>query len=429
MIVFPGGGETGSGNAGGGPHFEGVGSFVPASTHASRDFVLRICSEEAAARAMACDSIQRAVQTVDTRLFRHVGDDTHVTLEDKARWDGKAPLENGMIPAALLPSYVDDVIEAASFDRLPPRGETGKIYVTLDENRQYRWSGSAYVEVSKSVSLGETASSAYPGDKGKKNAEDIGSLKTGKQDLIVGEQLDALNSGATKAKIDSIENKQEKLTDKEKAVLGKGPYLPTIGGGTVLGRYSEQGEPLGAEIKLNNLDGGGSVVEIKSGTQGGPASIIVGDGASGPASIRKGDREVATEEQVATKADEFTAWVVHSTNLDIEAAIGGNVVAPEKVDYMGTFLWSVSIPSIEGYSQQWTLSTTPWEEDLIKIEFPNYYMKNDSSYGFTLTRKRVLRTGDDADGLTDEAKNSLFSSDEFVSAVEAVFDNGETEAF
>jgi hypothetical protein len=56
-----------------------------------------------------------------------------------------AKITSGTIDAARLPSYVDDVIEAANFAALPVTGETGKIYVALDTNKTYRWSGSAYV--------------------------------------------------------------------------------------------------------------------------------------------------------------------------------------------------------------------------------------------------------------------------------------------
>jgi hypothetical protein len=57
---------------------------------------------------------------------------------------------SGKVPAAQLPSFVDDVLEAANFAALPGTGETGKIYVTLDDNKSWRWSGSAYVEISAS---------------------------------------------------------------------------------------------------------------------------------------------------------------------------------------------------------------------------------------------------------------------------------------
>lgn len=60
-----------------------------------------------------------------------------------AWWSGL--LVSGQIPASLLPSYVDDVIEVANFAALPGTGETGKIYITLNDNKQHRWSGSAYI--------------------------------------------------------------------------------------------------------------------------------------------------------------------------------------------------------------------------------------------------------------------------------------------
>lgn len=65
--------------------------------------------------------------------------------------NGVAGLDSsGKVPAAQLPSYVDDVIEVANAAGLPGTGESGKIYVTLDNNRTWRWSGSAYVEISAS---------------------------------------------------------------------------------------------------------------------------------------------------------------------------------------------------------------------------------------------------------------------------------------
>lgn len=92
--------------------------------------------------------------------------------------DGIAPLDgDAKVPSAYLPSYVDDVLEYATKAAFPVTGETGKIYVALDDNLTYRWSGSTYIEVSKSLGLGETTTTAYPGNKGKKNADDIAAHK------------------------------------------------------------------------------------------------------------------------------------------------------------------------------------------------------------------------------------------------------------
>lgn len=96
----------------------------------------------------------------------------------KSYVDGNFPkLTEGVIPASYLPSYVDDVIEAASLSAFPKTGESGKIYVALDTNLTYRWSGTTYVEISPSLALGETSNTAYAGDKGKANATAIAALK------------------------------------------------------------------------------------------------------------------------------------------------------------------------------------------------------------------------------------------------------------
>jgi len=54
---------------------------------------------------------------------------------------------SNLIPSAILPSYVDDVLEYADLAAFPATGESGKIYVALDTNKQYRWSGSTYIQI------------------------------------------------------------------------------------------------------------------------------------------------------------------------------------------------------------------------------------------------------------------------------------------
>lgn len=78
----------------------------------------------------------------------------------------KADLVDGVIPASQLPSYVDDVLEYTALVNFPTVGESGKIYIDQTTNKTYRWSGSAYVEISSSLALGETSSTAYRGDRG-----------------------------------------------------------------------------------------------------------------------------------------------------------------------------------------------------------------------------------------------------------------------
>lgn len=107
----------------------------------------------------------------------NVTNDAQVKRSEMGQANGVATLNSsGMIPSTQLPSYVDDVLEYDNKSAFPASGEAGKIYVAKDTNLTYRWSGSAYVEISPSLALGETSSTAYPGDKGAENRVVINSL-------------------------------------------------------------------------------------------------------------------------------------------------------------------------------------------------------------------------------------------------------------
>lgn len=136
----------------------------------------------------------------DITDFAHTHDDRYYTeSEVDAKLNGKANSSHthaaaditsvnasaitGTIAAANLPSFVDDVLEGyynatdskfyKNYDASAKTysdaytGETGKIYVNLNDNKTYRWSGSAYVVISETIALGETSSTAYRGDRGK----------------------------------------------------------------------------------------------------------------------------------------------------------------------------------------------------------------------------------------------------------------------
>ena len=110
---------------------------------------------------------------------------TFITATEKGANSGVATLDaTGKVPSSQLPSFVDDVIEVADYAALPATGEAGKIYVTLDDNKTYRWGGTAYVEISASIALGETQGTAYEGSKGKANADAI-AAHTGNTDIHV----------------------------------------------------------------------------------------------------------------------------------------------------------------------------------------------------------------------------------------------------
>ena len=98
----------------------------------------------------------------------NVTNDAQVKRSEMGVANGVATLDaDGKVPAAQLPSYVDDVLEFDKKASFPATGEADKIYVAKDTNLTYRWSGTAYVEISVSLALGETSSTAYAGDKGK----------------------------------------------------------------------------------------------------------------------------------------------------------------------------------------------------------------------------------------------------------------------
>ena len=106
----------------------------------------------------------------------NVTNDAQVKRSEMGVNNGVATLDaSGKILTSQLPSFVDDVIEAASKTAFPTKGESGKIYVALDTNLTYRWGGTEYVEISKSLALGETSSTAYAGDKGKQTTDTLNS--------------------------------------------------------------------------------------------------------------------------------------------------------------------------------------------------------------------------------------------------------------
>lgn len=79
--------------------------------------------------------------------------------------NGVAPLNaSSKIDATYLPSYVDDVLEYTAKANFPATGEEGKIYVDKTTNLTWRWGGSTYVEISPSLALGTTASTAAKGN-------------------------------------------------------------------------------------------------------------------------------------------------------------------------------------------------------------------------------------------------------------------------
>lgn len=88
---------------------------------------------------------------------------------------GKASLVDGKVPTSQLPAYVDEIQEGYYYDGafyedsahqtiITPT--TAKIYLDLSTNKQYRYGGTVYVEVSQSLALGRVTGTAYDGGSG-----------------------------------------------------------------------------------------------------------------------------------------------------------------------------------------------------------------------------------------------------------------------
>ena len=103
----------------------------------------RLSAEVTASLALADTALQSGAEISDIFGLQSA-------LDGKQPSGDYATLIDGLVPASQLPSFVDDVIEAADFASLPAEGETGKIYVTIDDRKTFRWSGSVYVEISAS---------------------------------------------------------------------------------------------------------------------------------------------------------------------------------------------------------------------------------------------------------------------------------------
>ena len=184
-----------------------AGAYTQQETDA-KDTAVKTALEAALNAHMADKGNSHGVTKAQVGLS-NVTNDAQVKRSEMGKANGVATLDaNGQVPAAQLPSFVDDVLEYASKTDFPATGESGKIYVSLADNLTWRWSGTGYVEISKSLALGETSSTAYPGDKGKALAADLASTKT-----VVAANTAARHTHANKALLDSYTQTEENLAD------------------------------------------------------------------------------------------------------------------------------------------------------------------------------------------------------------------------
>ena len=142
-----------------------------------------------------------ALKTELTDSIQEVRDDLDTFKATKGQANGLASLgSDGKVPAAQLPSYVDDVIDVyATYDVSPTNqisniklysdaahanpvtGEAGKSYNDITEGHpgyQFRWSGTTWVPItSGGLIIGEISGTAYDGAKGKTTTDNLNALK------------------------------------------------------------------------------------------------------------------------------------------------------------------------------------------------------------------------------------------------------------
>ena len=221
-----------------------------------------------------------SVDSVPTSLAELSDDSTHrlVTDAEKTTWNGTIPStakganngvaeldSNGKVPSSQLPSYVDDVIEGyykTSDDRFYEESTfttliepiAGKSWVDIPTNKSYRWTGSVYTRVDEGVQIGETADTAYAGNKGKANADAISAIEE-----VIPSTATPQNPLATKDNIptDVVKYTAQTLTSEQQAQARE-----NIGAGTsdFSGDYSDlenkpkvNGVPLDGDMTTSDL--------------------------------------------------------------------------------------------------------------------------------------------------------------------------------
>lgn len=229
---------------------------------------------------LTADQLKAVNSGIDAEKVRKIEENAAAVSTLKADIDGKAEkaelaskadLVGGKVPAAQLPSFVDDVLEYDSVSAFPATGEAGRIFVAKDTNLTYRWSGTQYVEISPSLALGETATTAYPGDKGKAAAK-LASTTSGRLDAFHAQFGPHLRS-----------------TSNPHAVTAEQVGALPLSGGTVrgsltLGVVSGGGSPT---LEVSGVSSAGIKLNAKYG-----GKITVGDGSNGGGQIVLNDSSV-----------------------------------------------------------------------------------------------------------------------------------------
>lgn len=184
-------------------------------------------------------------------------------IAEKGRPNGYAPLDSSnMIPSIHLPSYVDDILEFDSNSNFPNPGEIGKIYVALDTNKIYRWSGTSYIEIASNIDntddVPEGVSNLYYTNE--RVDDRVSNLLVGTTDisLVYDDNNDTLTVGTTGTSSDTASRLVKRTEDNRFSITGIDFTNATTA--SAVGR-----------LKWNDVDG-----TLDLGLKGGATTLQVG---------------------------------------------------------------------------------------------------------------------------------------------------------
>lgn len=263
-------------------------------------------------------------------------------------------ITSGVIDAARLPSYVDDVTEAANLASFPATGETGKIYVALDTNKTYRWSGSAYVFITSgavdSVAGKTGVVTLVSGDVGLGNVENKSSA-TIRGELTSGNVTTAL--GFTPYNATNPSGYTTNTGTVTSIATNNGITGGTI---TTTGTIGLTGQALA----LHNLATNGVIARTGFGTvaartitAGTAISVTNGDGVSGnPTITNTGVTSISATSPIVASASTGSIALSHA-NSGVTAGTYNNVT----VNATGHVTAGSNVAYLTGYTETDTLAT------------------------------------------------------------------------
>lgn len=269
---------------------------------------------------------------------------TFIAASEKAAANGVASLgADGKVPASQLPSFVDDVIDLIDIAATAPEhcaagdkyynstskkiftatgtdtwGETGadpeggKIYITTDDEKTFRWSGSTMAEISAGLALGETQGTAYEGSKGAANALAIQNHTSNTDVHVTTENKTAWNAKYDKpstgipstdmsAEVQASLGKADTALQQHQDISGKSDKVS----GAVNGNLA------GLDANGNLTDSGSKASDFATAAQGGKAdTAIQGVKVNGTAVTPDSDKVVDIEMPERVTAADLLTFVV-----------------------------------------------------------------------------------------------------------------------